>query len=530
MSHPGQREQSASCCPGARPNLGYGKLDITIERGWQSMTIQRALLAAALGLALACSRQANTGNQAGSGGHSDGGANGTGGGRANGTGGSSATGGSQSGGAAAPGGSGGAGGFAGTSATGGAASTGSGGATASGGTTSSGGAMASGGAGAAAGETGSGGTAAGGAGGGARLQPLGMNDVTILAPLPQAGAEPVLLNGTDLAEDGTPFIPRDLFDRLANDSVTGTPLPTLDTSYARLQLVAVRFDLCDRHLPVPCSDSQDALLRLVFQPISTQGTAADIGFHAFYAVHADEVAAALRALRELAALTIPVDGVLRVSEALAGPNRGAYATKLRELVKHYGGGARLLRLTMNAQNLNASALVWLLRGIEKKGDVFVDIAVAGSTSSFQTVTLLGAPSYPGFSATPSADTPVGLAGAISQTKFDAADVPAKRQFMAALAAVDNPLTNTAETVPCVACHVATVVMNSRASTTAIDPLTLPGRYSSTFELSVAGGNSATVATTLRALGYLGTMPLISQRVVNETAQVLVELAQRFPGP
>lgn len=376
-----------------------------------------------------------------------------------------------------------------------------------------------------------GGTAAGGDGGGSQ-QALGLNDVTILAPLPQTGAGPVLLAGADLAEDGTPLVPRDVYDRVSSDAVTGKPLPTLDTSYARLQLVAVRFDLCDRHLPGPCAESDDASLRLVFQPISAQGSAADIGFHVFYAIHNDEIGGAIGTLRALAALAAPADGVLRVSATLAGPNGEPYAAGLRALVRHYAGRARLVRLTMNAQNLNASALVWFLRGVEKHGDAFVDsplvdIPIAGSTAISETVTMTGSP---GFQVTPNADTPAGLAVALSQTMFSGAETSAKRDSLAALAAVDNPLTSTADTVPCVACHVATVIMNSRASITAMDPLALPGRYTSGFDLSVAGGNSAMTPTTLRALGYLGVMPMISQRVVNETAQVLEEIQHRFAGP
>jgi hypothetical protein len=37
-------------------------------------------------------------------------------------------------------------------------------------------------------------------------------------------------------------------------------------------------------------------------------------------------------------------------------------------------------------------------------------------------------------------------------------------------------------------------------------------------------------TTLRALGYLRQLPMISQRVVNDTAQTLTEIEQRFPAP
>src|SRR5262245_52829722 len=49
-------------------------------------------------------------------------------------------------------------------------------------------------------------------GGAISFYPLDMNDVTILAPLPQSIATPVLLRGADLANDGTAFVPRELFD------------------------------------------------------------------------------------------------------------------------------------------------------------------------------------------------------------------------------------------------------------------------------------------------------------------------------
>ena len=114
--------------------------------------------------------------------------------------------------------------------------------------------------------------------------------------------------------------------------------------------------------------------------------------------------------------------------------------------------------------------------------------------------------------------------------FDAADPTKKRAYLAALAAVDNPLGHTAETVACVACHVSTVLMSARTTRVAIDPLTLPGRYTSKFDLSTAGGKSAEIPQTIRAFGYITKQPMISQRVVNETAQTLAELERRFPPP
>ncbi len=130
-----------------------------------------------------------------------------------------------------------------------------------------------------------------------------MNDVTILAPLPQSIATPVLLRATDLADDETPLIPRALFDQVVvdRDSTTGSSLLLLDMPYERLQLVAVRFDLCDRQPAGPCPEAEDARMRLVFQPLSDPPAgAADIGFHAFYTIRNDEISGAVAALRELA--------------------------------------------------------------------------------------------------------------------------------------------------------------------------------------------------------------------------------------
>src|SRR4029079_6595712 len=137
-----------------------------------------------------------------------------------------------------------------------------------------------------AGVAGAGGSAGGlgGSGGTAPSQPLDMNDVTILTPLPQSIATPVLLRGSDLADDGTTLVPRPLFDRLVIDASPGRPIHLLDTAYERLHLVAVRFDLCDRHRPGACPADEDARMRLVFQPISATSGADDVGFSAFYTI------------------------------------------------------------------------------------------------------------------------------------------------------------------------------------------------------------------------------------------------------
>jgi len=372
-----------------------------------------------------------------------------------------------------------------------------------------------------AGGNGGAGAASGGRGGMGPVHPLGLNDVTILVPLPGALATPVLLLASDRADDGSALVPRTLVDQLVLDGSSGKPLPTLDTAYDRLHVVAVRFALCDRPLPGACPTSDDARMRLVLQPIDSPGSAQDTGFHAFYTIGNAEIPAAVAALRDLASLVPADNGPLRVSPALSAANPAPYAEKLRAFVRRYGGG-RLVRLTMNAQNLLSAQVAWELRGVQKQDDAFVAMTIAGGTEVSERVALSGTTSY---DVMPATDTPTGLRTALLQWMFDAMDAEKQRLALASLVAVEDPLRHTADTVACVACHVSTVVLNARTSG---NTAALPGRYTSTFNLSTAGGKSAETPRTIRALGYLRQDPMISQRVVNETAQTLQEIEQRYP--
>src|SRR5262245_5242823 len=105
---------------------------------------------------------------------------------------------------------------------------------------------------------------------------LGMNDVSLLLPLPADPAQPTLAS-----IDG--IVPQNLVASLvfANDIAPKNGLPI---AYGDFQIVAVRFDVCDRAGAGPCPDDADGRLRLVLQPMYTaaDGTFAhDIALHAF---------------------------------------------------------------------------------------------------------------------------------------------------------------------------------------------------------------------------------------------------------
>jgi len=345
---------------------------------------------------------------------------------------------------------------------------------------------------------------------------LGMNDVSILLPLPETAASPVIAKLLAFNRD---LIPRDVFDRLV------TAPGDVINKYDEFHAVAIRFDLCDRPTPGPCAAGDDGRLRIVYQPIfdsmgKTQ--AFDVALHAFYRIPNYELDILVAHLRALAALEpTPITDPLHVSTAVWNVE---YADALRDLVNHHSH--ELTRLTLFAQNAFTASLNWAFRGEEMKGGQLTPITIPDIGQRQQRTILSGGDTT--YSTTPVADKPAGFATAIDSAAFGAASPAARMQALEAMAAIQNPMLHTAETVQCIGCHVTTFLTARRAVVAGVDPTAVTNRFiSQRFDLSTTG-KSTTNDRSLRAFGYLFSEPMISQRVVNDTAQVLVEIDARFP--
>jgi len=351
---------------------------------------------------------------------------------------------------------------------------------------------------------------------------LGMNDVTILAPLP-ASDDAALMRATDPVDDGTPLVPRALFDRLNEQPIDSfAPIVSRD-AYAALQLVAVRFELCDRNRPGPCSETADGRLRLVLQPYASLDGFDDVGLHASFSIPAAEIPAVVRDLRALARIqSAPLSAPLDVNPALAAGN-AAYVDALRALVRRIAGEQSFVRLTFNAQPSMASQVRWVMRGVEIRDGALADVGIPGIAGSTEGVITSG---QHGFAAAPVSDTPEGMAQVIGDRSFAAANAERQLELLAVLAAAENPNVSATDTVSCVACHVSTQLTHFRTTEVGVDPTSIPGRYTSSYDLTVLG--TLRTARTLRALGWRRRDMIISQRVVNDTAQLLLELQTRFP--
>ncbi|MEO7732659.1 MAG: hypothetical protein ABIY55_16945 [Kofleriaceae bacterium] len=353
---------------------------------------------------------------------------------------------------------------------------------------------------------------------------LGMNDVSILLPLPRDPRAPVL---AAIASAG--LVERGWFDALVTDHHDIAPRVAGPIAFEDFQVVAVRFDLCERATVGVCPPDVDGRLRLVLQPMYLRAgaTAAhDVALHAFYPVPAVELAQVIDELRALARRqALAPDAALTVSPAAAAGD-AAYLAQLRALVVRYARGARLARLTVIGQVADSAAFAWIFRGLERRGDAIVTLEIPGVAKPQQTLQLAGGDTV--YQTAPVADAPAGFALAINGPRFAAATPAERTGALAALTAIQNPLVHDTINTQCIACHVATFLTARRAIAIGLAPAAIAGRFTSRHALAVntiAGADPRVV----RGFGWAASVPAISQRVVNDTAQVLAEIEARFPA-
>ena len=216
-----------------------------------------------------------------------------------------------------------------------------------------------------------------------------MNDVSILLPLPTDAASPILVT---IAGDagGEPLASTGMFGALVTNTGDIAPKTGPAVTYDRMQVVAVRFDLCDRSTAGPCPVDADGRLRLVLQPVFAQPdnsiAAEDVAVHAFYTIPNADLDGVVRKLRGLAAIADAPDGPLMVSPGAANSD---YLAALHELVMTYAHQSNLQQITLMGQVAQAGAFEWHMRGYTRMG-AFMPIQIPGTDDlpEFQESTLI----------------------------------------------------------------------------------------------------------------------------------------------
>jgi hypothetical protein len=265
---------------------------------------------------------------------------------------------------------------------------------------------------------------------------------------------------------------------------------------------------------------------------ATTMSTADAAVHNFHTLSRDEMTSLLEAVVALGE-TYPVDPKLplQVHPVLASQGlSGALWPKIKDIVLEYAGETNLTRMTFMALRANIGqdtrylGVGWLFSGAELGGATTQRVVVATTTDNEQHfgnnasgASIEDQADFVGdvIPGTKSTDVLLRiLADSKAAMALPEADIQAAvdQTFK-----IENPTTNTLDSIDCVSCHVATTARAWAAENRGIKTDSNPYRYtSSTFDLTLVS-DSEDRSNCLRGFGYYGVHSAISQRTVNDTA-------------
>ncbi len=349
---------------------------------------------------------------------------------------------------------------------------------------------------------------------------LGLNDVSVLFPLPTSPQAPGYLRPTSTGAKGA-LLPQSVYDEVPTFPVQ----PAQGLNYDRMRVVAVRFDAC-----FPTAAGCEAQIRMVMQPISDDGRALDSALHAFYRLDDSEIAAVVRELRRLRELTsISSDQPLAVHPALLAQGvSGAYGTELGAVILRYCGEANLRRITFFLRAPPVLEEVWFFGGFEREAGTLTPLNIVGIGPSNQRVTRPKVPDGYRYELIPEATTPENHNALLSSQAAAAANPTARSAAFASFLRVENPTLYGPDALPCAGCHLAAYINGQTRDKYGFEDTSFPAdAFQSNRNLTLTG-DALLTPSSLRAFGWFDRAAMISQRVVNGSAAVVDDIEERFP--
>ncbi|UXR65363.1 hypothetical protein EZJ49_03740 [Bdellovibrio bacteriovorus] len=352
-----------------------------------------------------------------------------------------------------------------------------------------------------------------------------LNDVSYLMPLPTQMGEDSLLKLESSARGGS---------LLPTSFVNQIPVLAIDRSRdelnSALRVVGVRIDPC---FPLPTPQSCQRQIRLVWQPVElsrrNEIQSVDAALHSFYVLQDWEFASLLKELtawkKKYAVNTAYLPLQVHPAWKEQGDAAPAFAD-FNKIILKYAGAENFTRVT--AMVLRGNADMWAFAGFEptesgklqmlrvpRLGDrmaqSFINLAVPHD--HFAGGGIAPSPKGP--------DTFSNLTGESIRLEEPGTEELIRKEVRAAFR-VENPKNFTPENMDCVSCHVAQPaiqwVLNKRPELK-VDQLWSSEIYANAkYNL---GNTSPEVWNTqqIRAFGYFGRNVAISQRAINESAEV-----------
>ena len=351
---------------------------------------------------------------------------------------------------------------------------------------------------------------------------LDLNDVSWLLPLP-APAQHGLLLGLDSSGARGQLLPRRHYDALPALVVNGDA----GVLFAQFKVISARIDPCFPKEPTTGCIKQ---LRLVAQPVVLDGfttTTEDATIHLFYELNDADFEQARKALTTLKSLAggrtdgqpLDVHPVMR-AEGLAGP----YATALRELVTRLCGEQNLTRVAF--MQLIQKDVAWRFGALNVQAGALVEDTIPRLTNQRQQgVQEFGNTAFRSGQLQPAAsgdELPVLL----SESELRLTDERTYLRAVTSALRVEHPARSNPKTVDCGSCHVVSRALRNARDERAIDLSQHADRFVANprFDLrrvDAAGDDPRA----LRAFGYFGAQSALSQRTINESAEVAEALSR-----
>lgn len=357
-----------------------------------------------------------------------------------------------------------------------------------------------------------------------------LNDVSYLMPLPASVGNDQLL-GLEAPGKGGALLPPSF---VAKIPVLAFGMNREETA-AALRVMAVRIDPC---FPLPTPQSCQKQIRLVWQPIEmgrrNQVQTVDAALHSFYVLTDAEFDSLLNDIEAWKQeYSVKTDFIpLQVHPAWAKEgDRSPALADFHNILKKYVGAGNMNRVT--AMVLRGAGDMWAFAGFEVRGDDLEMIPVprlSGRLSQAFINVAIPAEQFAGggISPTPKGDDTFNNIAAESVRLGEGTEDLIRQEVKAAFR-IENPKNFNPENMDCVSCHVAQPaiqwVLNKRPELKADQLWNAEIYKNAKYDLKNVSPELWNTQM-IRGLGYFGKNLAISQRVINESAEVADMLNQK----
>lgn len=359
---------------------------------------------------------------------------------------------------------------------------------------------------------------------------FGLNDVSILLPLPQVSELNLLLEPKS-QDQGRALLPETPYKFLP----VLTPLIDHEKNYQfNLKVVAIRFDPCFQEglTPQMCQ----AQIRLVWQPLyidQNQVTTIDAAVHTFYNLSTTEWSSLISELQSLTLvdkkLPLQIHPVL-LNEGYQGP----YWSSLKKIILKYAGGKNLVRCTAMTVRMDR---VWGFQGLDLvqgswkqieiptlKSPHHPNAKVVNVSVFFEPESLFNLKEFKGGISLLETNNKHWfrlLSDSIKYTETQTEDNI--REALSIAQKIENPNFHNPGTTDCASCHISQGIRfwGERYQPNWIFSETYRNNEFNLTNTSV----NPWMTNKLRAFGYFNRDSSISQRVINESAEVVMKIGK-----